>query len=302
MISLYSNHQNTSLTDREKLFSTVKPWLLKPGVLLQTCNRVEFYEGEGEIPACIIRHLFRVVSGLESSLVGELAIQGQVKNAYIQASGKYKLSKSLHRLFQSALAVGKRVRNSSGISKGAVSHSQAAVEILAGSNIDLNNTIISLIGIHKLNTDIIRFLKSKGAETIFLANKTYDKAKEIGDAMGCQVMRLDQLREMLQFTDILITATAAPHLIVKYENFPKEKQMIIIDLAFPRDVDEHIGQLPGITLHNLETVEQQARQNLELRHSRIAKAEQILEEEIDKFIKKQQQDALRQLPIQYNAG
>lgn len=297
MISLYSNHQSTSLTEREKFFSTLKPMFLRPGVLLQTCNRVEFYEGEGEIPTDIVRHLFRVVSGLESSLIGEIAIQGQVKTAYIQASGKYKLSKSLHQLFQSALSVGKRVRSNSGISKGAVSHSQAAVEILSGLNINLNNAILSIIGIHKLNQDIIRFLINKGAETIFLANKTYDKAKEIGEAMGCQVMKLDQLREMLQFTDVLITATAAPHLIVKYDDFPKEKSMTIIDLAFPRDVDERIGMLPGVRLYNLETVEQLARQNMELRHSKITAAEQIIEEEIEKFIIKQQQDASRQLSI-----
>jgi glutamyl-tRNA reductase len=297
MIQLYSNPQNTSLTDREKVFGTLNPAVTRPGVCLQTCNRLEFYEGEGEIPLHIVRHLFRVTSGLESKLVGEIAIQGQVKTAYIEASGRFALSKSLHQLFQSALAAGKRVRTSSGISKGAVSHSQAAVEIIMQSGIELNNTIISLIGIHKLNEDIIRFLTNKGAETIFLANKTYDKAKEIGDAMGCQVMRLDQLREMLKFTDILITATAAPHLIVKYDDFPAHKQMTIIDLAFPRDVDERIGDLPGVTLFNLESVELLAKQNLDKRLGRIAKAEQILEEEVQKFIKKQQQDALRKVAI-----
>lgn len=297
MIHLHFNHRNTSLIDREKGLNSFSSFSLRPGVLLQTCNRLEFYEGEGEIPEEIIRHLFRVVSGLESHLVGEIAIQGQVKTAYIEASGKYRLSKSLHQLFQTALFVGKRVRTSSGISKGAVSHSQAATEIIARSGLPLKNAIISLIGIHKLNQDIIRFLTSKGAETIFLANKTYDKAKEIGNAMNCQVMRLDQLKEMLQFTDILISATAAPHLIVKHDDFPKQKQMLIIDLAFPRDVDERIGNLPGVNLFNLESIEAFVQQNIDTRHSRIEQAEHIIEDEIQKFTLKQQQDATRHFTI-----
>ncbi len=297
MIHLYSTHRSTSLIDREKEFNSFVTLSSKPGVLLQTCNRLEFYEGEGEVPQDIVRHLFRVVSGLESHLVGEIAIQGQVKTAYIEASGKYRLSKSLHQLFQTALFVGKRVRTSSGISKGAVSHSHAATEIIARSGLPLKNTIISLIGAHKLNLDIIRFLTSKGAETIFLANKTFDKAKEIGDTMNCQVMRLDQLKEMLQFTDILISATAAPHLIVKYDDFPQDKQMLIIDLAFPRDIDERIGDLPGVNLFNLESVEAFVQQNIDTRHSRIEQAEQIIEEEIQKFTLKQQQDATRHFTI-----
>jgi glutamyl-tRNA reductase len=297
MIHMHFNHRNTSLIDREKELNSFSVLSSMPGVLLQTCNRMEFYEGNGEIPVEIARHLFRVVSGLESHLVGEIAIQGQVKSAYIEASGKYRLSKSLHQLFQTALFVGKRVRTSSGISKGAVSHSQAATEIIARSGLLLKNAIISLIGAHKLNLDIIRFLTSKGAETIFLANKNYDKAKEIGDTMNCQVMRLDQLKEMLQFTDILISATAAPHLIVKYDDFPQDKQMLIIDLAFPRDVDERIGELQGITLFNLESIEAFVQQNIDTRHSRIEQAEQIIEEEIQKFTLKQQQDATRHFTI-----
>lgn len=297
MIHLYSTHRSTSLIDREKEFNSFVTLSSKPGVLLQTCNRLEFYEGEGEVPQDIVRHLFRVVSGLESHLVGEIAIQGQVKTSYIEASGKYRLSKSLHQLFQTALFVGKRVRTSSGISKGAVSHSQAATEIIARSGLPLKNAIISLIGAHKLNLDIIRFLTSKGAETIFLANKTYDKAKEIGDTMNCQVMRLNQLKEMLQFTDILISATAAPHLIVKYDDFPQDKQMLIIDLAFPRDVDERIGDLSGVSLFNLESVEAFVQQNIDTRHSKIEQAEQIIEEEIQKFTLKQQQDATRHFTI-----
>ncbi len=288
MIRLYSiNQLNNSLADRENALGRFIGDTGSPGVLIQTCNRIELYYGEGIVPDDIAKHLFRVVSGLESSLTGEIAIQGQIKNSYRQASEKFSLTAGLHLLFQTALFVGKRVRTESDISRGAVSHSQAAVEIILRSNLTLDNTLISLIGVHKLNEDIIRFLQRKGAETIFLANKSFEKAETIARIYNCKIMQLDQLPEMLKFSDILISATSAPHLIVKYENFPAGRKMLILDLAFPRDVDERIGHLPGITLYNLENIENAINQNIEKRKSEIQKAEQIIEEEVILFREKQ---------------
>ena len=263
MIQLFSNnHSGNSIDEREEAYAAFVSRFNTVGILVQTCNRAEFYTGNDDVPSDVARHLFRVVSGLESSLIGEVAIQGQIKTAYMEASHNQKLSKGLHNLFQTALFVGKRVRTESGISRGAMSHSQAAIDIILGEGINLNQSIISLIGAHKLNGDIIRFLKCKGAEAIFLANKSFDKASAIAQTYDCQTMRLDQLHDMLQFTDVLITATSAPHLIVKYDDFPRNRNMLILDLAFPRDVDERIGQLPGITLFNLNDIEQFVTQNI----------------------------------------
>jgi glutamyl-tRNA reductase len=288
MIQLFSiNHFNDSIREREDAYRTMAPNMDAAGVLVQTCNRIEFYTGVGDVPAEVVLHLFRVVSGLESSLVGEIAIQGQVKTAYLEASLKHKLPKSLHSLFQTALFVGKRVRTESGISRGAMSHSQAAIDIILGNGIDLNKSIISLVGAHKLNGDIIRFLKCKGSETIFLANKSFDKAKAIAETYDCQTMRLDQLREMLTVTDVLISATSAPHLIVKYDDFPANRPMLILDLAFPRDVDERIGALPGVTLYNLEDIEQFVSKNIEKRKVEAEKAQHIIEKEVLLFLEKQ---------------
>ena len=293
MIHLYSHNQlNNSLSQRESVMKEIDLRPDRPGVLVKTCNRIEFYEGDGDVSGPIARHLFRVVSGLESGLIGETAIQGQIKSAYVEACSTLNLSKGIHHLFQTALYVGKRVRSESGISQGAMSHSQAAVGVITKSRIDLNNTIISLIGAHKLNEDIIRFLKDKGAETIFLANKSFEKAEVLAKTHGCQVMRLDQLPDMLKFSDILISATAAPHLIVKYDDFPKNRKMLILDLAFPRDVDERIGQLPDITLFNIENIENMVNQNIDKRRARVLIAEKIIEEEIDFFLKKQTRQGL----------
>jgi glutamyl-tRNA reductase len=283
MIQLFSIPPDIPLVDREIILNRNKALLESPGVLLQTCNRTEFYYGDGDVPEDIYTHLFQVVSGLKSNLLGEKAIQGQVKNAYIVACGKYKLSSGLHRLFQRALHVGKKVRNYSGISIGAVSHSQAATEIIIQSGININKAIISIVGVNKLNEDIIRFLKNKGAETFFLANKTFEKAQELAEHYGCEAMRLEKLPQMLEFSDVLITATSAPHLIVKYENFPVNKKLLIIDLAFPSDVDERIRTIHGVQLFNLGKIEQFVARNINLREAEIAEAKRIIEEEVTRF-------------------
>ena len=288
MIKVSFAQKPISLIEREAAFSASGAFKNRPGVLLQTCNRIEFYEGEGCVQEDQIRHLFRVVSGLESNMLGEVAIQGQVKTAYMEACGKFRLSRELHWLFQTALFVGKRVRTESGISRGAMSHSQAAVEIICKSGINLDKALISIIGAHKLNEDIIRFLKSKGAETIFLGNKSFEKAQTIAEKFNCETFRLDQLTDFLSFTDILISATSAPHTIVDLAVFPKGKRMLIVDLAVPRDIDERIGNIEGVTLYNIESIENAVSQNIDTRKCEIIKAEQIIEEEIEKFFRKQE--------------
>ena len=160
------NQQNTSLADREVLFSSMKRRSRERTVFLQTCNRVELYSGDGNIPNDVARHLFRVTSGLESALIGERAVQGQVKDAYIAARSQYKLSAPMHKLFEFALLTGKRVRNETEISHGAVSHSLAAIEIIENEHIDLRNARITIIGVNKLTGDILKFLKNKGARMV----------------------------------------------------------------------------------------------------------------------------------------
>ncbi len=288
MIQLFSiNRLNNSLSEHEDSLKQLHPDIDTPGVMVKTCNRVEFYSGNNNVPSYIVKHLFRVVCGLESGILGEIAIQGQIKSSYVEACEKFNLDKGIHSLFQTALYVGKRIRTESGISRGAISYSQAAVEIISKHGIDINKALISLIGVHKINESIIRFLQRKGADTIFLANKSYEKAEQLANIYKCKIMRLDQLEQMLNFSDILITATSAPHLIVKYENFPKEKKMLIIDLAVPRDVEEKIGNLPGITLYNLENIETLVNQNIEKRKTHIDIAEKIIEEEVELFKEKQ---------------
>jgi len=280
------NFKQFSLSEREAFLQSLRASDAEPQVFLQTCSRVEQYTGSGAVTEDVARYLFRLVSGLESSFVGETAIQGQVKKAYQDAAARFQLSGSLHKLFQTALRVGKRVRTESGISQGAMSHSQATIEILQKENVDLSTSMITIIGANKLNEDIIRFLQSKGAYSLFLSNRSYDRAEELAVKYDCSSFRLDDKREFISFSDVLISATSAPHLIIKPEHILPEKKLLILDLAFPRDVDESIGLLPNVTLYNLEDIKDQVNENRDARNQKIELAMQIINEEVERFCSK----------------
>jgi glutamyl-tRNA reductase len=277
------NNAHFSLEERESLSSAIRMDEGTPHILLKTCNRTELYWGEGEIPGDILRHLYRVASGLESGVPGERAIQGQLKNAYREACEKYKLSPHLHKLFQTAMHTGKEVRSKTGISEGAVSHSQVTVDILKKENVDLSNKIVSLIGVNKLTEDILKFLTGKQAVNIFLSNRSFEKAEALALQYQGTAMPLRQKRQMLALTDVLICATSAPHAVIRQGDIPDGKEMLIFDLAFPRDVEPALARQAGIRLFDLDDVERFAQRNLALRGREVKKAEQIIEEEMRKF-------------------
>lgn len=296
LLEIQTSQESFCIKGKEKKHSASIPY-----VFLKTCNRSELYydDGkEGDVPDNVARHLFRVVSGLESAIVGERAVQGQVKEAYYTAKSQRAMSTALHKLFQGALQVGKRVRNETEISHGAVSHSLAAIEILEDEfkkdsyldsrlesfeNIDLKNAHITIIGVNKLTADILKFLQNKGAKMVFLANRSQIKAHYLADPLGIKVYSLDEKKDFLSHTDILISATSAPHLIIHKEDIPENRRMLAIDLAFPRDIDSRLKELPHVRLYNIRDVEQKVRQNLDVREAEVEKAKAIIEEEIDEL-------------------
>ena len=280
------NQQNTSLEAREAYFQGLH--VERGAVLLQTCNRVELYYGEGDVPDDVARHLFRVTAGLESALIGERAVQGQVKDSYQQAQLQYRLTAEMHKLFSCALEVGKRVRTETEISQGAVSHSLAAIEILQQEQVDLSQSRITIVGVNKLTSDILKFLKNKGARMVFLANRSQMKAHQLADPLGISVFELHDKQRFLADTDILISATSAPHAVIDATDIPFGKKLLAIDLAFPRDIDPSIGRLPNVRLYNLSDVERRVRENISVRKSEVVRAEAIIEEEIAEL-----QDILR---------
>ena len=275
------NHLTTSLKEREDYFSRMDRDEVGPSVLLQTCNRVELYYGDGEIPDAVARHLFRVVCGLESAIIGERAVQGQVKEAYLAArQSGVKLSTGLHKLFECALQIGKRVRTETQISQGAVSHSLAAIEIIEQQHINLADAHITIIGVNKLTEDIIKFLKNKGAKVMMLANRTEEKARRMAAPYGIDVRQLCEKGNFLHDADILISATSADHAVIYKEDLNPSRPLLAIDLAFPRDIDSAVADLKNVTLYNLQDVEQKVQDNIAVREDEVQKAELMIEEEI----------------------
>ena len=256
------NFRNTSLDERERFLAGIHPDAAGASVLLRTCNRTELYFGEGDVPDEVARHLFRVVCGLESAIVGENAVQGQVKEAYAEACRKTRLSGGMHRFFETALRVGKRVRSETRISQGSVSHALAAIELLREEEPDLENARVAVIGVNKLTRDVVRFLRDAGVGRILLGNRTESAAREMAESFGVDVFGLEEKREVFAETDVVVTATSAEGNIVLPGDFPKDRPVLVVDLAFPRDVAPEAGALPNVRLYNIRDVEERVRRNI----------------------------------------
>ncbi|MBP5187753.1 MAG: hydroxymethylbilane synthase [Fibrobacterales bacterium] len=274
------NFRNTSLDERERFLAGIHPDAAGASVLLQTCNRTELYFGEGDVPDEVARHLFRVVCGLESAIVGENAVQGQVKEAYAEACRKTRLPGEMHRLFETALRVGKRVRSETRISQGSVSHALAAIELLREEEPDLENARVAVIGVNKLTRDVVRFLRDAGVGRILLGNRTESAAREMAEPFGVDVFGLEEKREVFAETDVVVTATSAEGNIVLPGDFPKDRPVLVVDLAFPRDVAPEAGALPNVRLYNIRDVEERVRRNISVRTDEVRRAEELIEEAI----------------------
>lgn len=279
MITLIKHDQENSLLERELLIEDIQKSSSK-GVFIQTCNRVELYTGSGIIPPHISRHLFSVVSGIKSTFIGENAIQGQVKQAYLDALERKSVNTGLNRLFQRALYVGKRVRSTTGIGRGAVSHSLAIIDFLKARNINLSKKRVTIIGVHNMNRTIIRYLQKNGASTIFLANRNLQNARDMAAELGCFALSLESLEQVLPQTDILVSASAAPHYILRPGDFTLPAKALFIDLAVPRDIDPAFGLIPGIELYNIEDFERILSNGLQRRESEKRDALRIIDEEV----------------------
>lgn len=261
------------------------PILLAPredGVLLKTCARTELYWGDGDVPADIARHLFRVAAGLESPLLGEGAILGQIKQSYFEAKKTGKLPSSINKLFQTASYVGHRVRTETGIARGAVSYSQVTVDILCHELPDLGNKVVSIIGVNELTESVLNFLIARGATNILLANRSFDKAEEIAHKYNnVEAFSLSEKQELFTLSDVVISATSAPHTIIKSTDLPTGKSQLLFDLANPQDIESDVATLEGKRVFNLQQIESLAQQNLQKRALEVSKCETIIEEEIE---------------------
>lgn len=259
---------------------------MQTNLRLTTCKRTEDFLDTGTISAESARHLFRVAAGIESPLVGETAILGQLRRCYQEAKSQESLTPNLNRLFQQAIHVGRRVRKETAISRGAVSYSQVAVEILSREIPDLSHSIVSIIGVNELTESVINFLRGRGAVGIILANRSIDRAQALADKYGATVVPLAEKQRLLSLSDAIVSATSAPHSLIHPSDVtPSSRTRLFIDLANPRDVDPEVANIQGVRLYDLQRVESEAHQNIKARQAEIAKCETIIEEEVAELLR-----------------
>ena len=235
------------------------------------------------------RQLFRVVSGLESMIVGEAEIQGQAKRAYEVALGAQTTGPLTNRLFTAALQTGKRVRSETGIGEGRGSVSTVAVALAREVVGDLAARDVVIIGAGETSELTAQALADEGVRTIFVANRRADRARSLAERFAGSVSSLDQLPERLVEADIVVASTASPHAIIGYDELELvmrqrgARPLVLIDIAVPRDVEPACGDLPGVALYDMDDLQAVVARNRRVREAERVRAEDVVEEEIQRF-------------------
>jgi glutamyl-tRNA reductase len=235
------------------------------------------------------KHLFRVTAGLDSMIVGEAEIQGQVKRAYELAVVEGATGPILNRLFRGALAAGGRVREETAIGEKGVSIPSVAVELARRTLGDLSEREVLVIGAGETAELVARALVARGVKTVFVANRHYDRAIGLAQRFGGDAVRFEELPERLEHSDIVVSATNSPHHIVErdeLEQVMKERggrPLLVVDIAVPRDIEPECREIPGVSLHDIDDVQQIAERNASGREAEARRAEPILAAEQDRF-------------------
>lgn len=290
-------------------------------VILTTCNRTEIYavvhdidKGLNNIKDFIaitcgfnkndlrqylyvktlydgVHHLFRVVSGLDSMVLGETQIQGQIKDAYETALNNKATNGILNSLFQQAISVGKRVRYETQIDQNAVSISYVAVELAKQVFKNLSTRTVLVLGAGEMSRLTARHLLANGVSTIMVSNRSYDRAVDMAEEFKGKAVKYDELFKYMVQADIVISATAARHYIINNPDINlvmdkrNNKPLLLIDIAVPRDVDPSVNEIKGIKLYDVDSLQNVVDKNLEERKTKALAAEEIIEEEMDMFFK-----------------
>lgn len=274
-------------------------------VLLSTCNRTEIY-GVGEnTEECVARakkflsdyscvelarleeklyvlkqpdsveHLFSVASGLDSMVLGETEIIGQVKDAYLEALNIRQTGKVLNTLFQRSLKVAKNLRTHTDIGAGKVSVASVAVDLAEKIFEDLKNTRVMVIGTGEMAGQVTKAMASKGAAPTIVSHRHLDRAEELAEKIGGQAISYENYEGHIKDTDILITSTLAPCVLIQKKQVSAwmrarhERPLFIIDIAVPRNVDASIEKLDNVYLYNVDDLKNIADQNLAIRKGQL---------------------------------
>src|SRR3954464_15169400 len=235
------------------------------------------------------RQLFRVASGLESMIVGESEVQGQVRRAHELALESGVTGPMTNRLFAAALTTGKRVRSETSISRGRASISSVAVELAADVVGDLERRHVVIIGAGETSELTAQALAERGVRTVFVPTRHAARARSVAARFGGSVVSLDALPAQLEAADIVVASTSSPPPIVGSEELAVVvrarggRPLVLIDIAVPRDVDPACAELDGVTLYDIDDLQAVVARNIRRREGEVRRAEEIVEEEIHRF-------------------
>ena len=286
-------------------------------IYLQTCNRIEIYlvgeeaetisaiaknwlvkrasEHKAEVAKALetnidndaFNHLLRVTSGMESMVIGEDQVLNQVWDAYLIADKAKTLGPILKHLFNRAMTVGRKVRNETGINKGAVSIGSAAVELAVSILGNLEDKKILVMGAGEIGTLVSKALARRCLSPIFIANRTYDRAVKLAEDLKGQAVRWDKFDEVMVDADVVICSTAAPHYLLTKEIIihlmslrRNPVPMIVIDISNPRNVEKSVAEVKGAKLYCIDDLHMIAEKNKAQREKAIEKAQILLDEEL----------------------
>jgi len=276
-------------------------------VVLKTCNRVEIYVVSPKSSSILfsfakemgasthiidfyghdetLEHLLRLAGGLESMIVGEDQILGQMKDLYAYSKKTGTTGKVLDTAFEKAIQVGKRIRNETRINKGSVSIGSAAVDLAEDILDGLTGKSVLVIGAGEIGVLVAKALAEKDIEAIYIANRTFKKAEEIAYELGGHAVRLDDIQTYLEDADVVISGTGAPHYILTREMVEKavkkrNRKLLLIDIANPRDIEESVVELETVELCNIDNLRVISERTLKMRKEEAKKAEAIIQEEI----------------------
>jgi glutamyl-tRNA reductase len=292
---------------------------VQEAVAISTCNRTELYlvvgdpvEAEGrvlsmlasqagirptELAAAIYsyrncdaaRHLYRVTAGLESMIVGEAEVQGQVKRSYDAALARETAGPLTNHLFKDALKTGKRVRSETGIAERQLSLPAVAVALAKELLGDLEDRDVVIVGTGETSELTARALADSGGRTVFVASRRRDRAIGLARRYGGSSVSFDELPSALEGADIVVAATASPHLLLEARELAEvmrardNRPILLIDLAVPRDIDAACAEIDGVSLYDIDDLEAVIARNRKVRQAEARRAEGIIEEEIQHF-------------------
>jgi glutamyl-tRNA reductase len=284
--------------DREAAFAEIKKFLLEREAAAGESNLEDhlYAYGGGEA----VRHLFRVASSLDSMVVGEPQILGQLKDYYIAAKEAGSVGTVLHRLFHRSFSVAKRVRTETGIASRVVSVSSVAVELAKRIFDRLEDKTVMLIGAGKMGESVCRHLQGNGVSSLMVTNRTFERAVEVAAEFRGNPIRFEDLPRYLKLADLVIGCAGAPEFLLKPEVVEetlrerKQKAMFFIDLGDRRNFDPSINQIANVYLYDIDDLQSVANENLSERAGEVLKADEIVEEEVAGFLR--WLDSLDQVP------